>query len=377
MSIRNRVVATGLAATLVFGAYAPMAYATPQSQLAEASQKLEAYGDELTKLQDDLAAKTTELENTSYLIGEKEAEIEVKKEELKAAKRVLWKRMRSTYKSGNTTLLGVILGADSVDDIISRIYYMDKVASSDANAISTVRQLEKQLVDEKDDLEQTKSSQQQAVDDLQGEVESYETKVAEARAYYEALDAQVQQQLAEQQAAEENARIQAVMEATEQTQVNEGAATQQPESEGGNTEQGNASNGQSNASSSSSSSKSSEQSSSGNSVAGGGGLGTAYAAIGSPYVYGAAGPNAFDCSGLVCYSYGYGRGRTTYDMISSLKSTGDWKTNMSDLNVGDLVFTSEGHVGIYTGNGTMVHAPTPGKSVCETTVWSFIGGGSY
>ena len=45
--------------------------------------------------------------------------------------------------------------------------------------------------------------------------------------------------------------------------------------------------------------------------------------MGKPYVLGTAGPDTFDCSGLVCYSYGYARGRTTYQMINSLKSTGD------------------------------------------------------
>lgn len=109
----------------------------------------------------------------------------------------------------------------------------------------------------------------------------------------------------------------------------------------------------------------------------GSGLGTAYAAIGSPYVYGAAGPSSFDCSGLVCYAYGYARGRTTYDMIASLKSTGSWKNSMSELSAGDLVFTDQGHVGIYIGGGMMIHAPRPGKTVCEQVVWSCIGGGTY
>ena len=64
-------------------------------------------------------------------------------------------------------------------------------------------------------------------------------------------------------------------------------------------------------------------------------------------------------------------------MIASLQSTGDWKTDMSQLNVGDLIFTSYGHVGIYVGNGRLVHAANPATGVIEGQVWSFIGGGSY
>ena len=99
--------------------------------------------------------------------------------------------------------------------------------------------------------------------------------------------------------------------------------------------------------------------------------------IGVPYVWGGTSASGVDCSGLVCYSYGYKRGRTTYDMIGSLQATGDWKTSMSELSVGDLVFPSSGHVGIYIGNGQMIHAPSPGRTVCIASVYSFIGGGTY
>ena len=381
MNIRNRAVAVGLTAALTFGVYAPFAYATPQSELAEASQKLEAYGDELTKFQEDLEAKTEELENTAYRIGQKESDITKTKEDLKQAKQVLWHRMRSSYKSGSGSLLSVLVGADNIDDIISRIYYMDKVATSDAEAIAHVRHLEEQLIAEKDDLEKTKNQQQEEVDELQEQVDTYETKVAEARAYYDALDAQIQAEIAAQQAAAENARIQAVMQAAQDAQAIEEYQAQQTDNEQTNDATGGQSNTQNNTADNNgeSNSNNSDSGSSGGTSYGpsGGGLSTAYAAIGSPYVYGATGPSSFDCSGLVCYSYGYARGRTTYDMIDSLKSTGSWKTSMDQLEVGDLVFTSEGHVGIYTGGGTMVHAPAPGRTVCSTTVWSFIGGGTY
>lgn len=106
-------------------------------------------------------------------------------------------------------------------------------------------------------------------------------------------------------------------------------------------------------------------------------LNTAYSVIGYPYIYGATGPNGFDCSGLVCYCFGWDRGRTTYDMIDSLVRDGRWKTSMDELEVGDLVFPSSGHVGIYTGNGMMIHAPAPGRTVCEAVVYAFIGGGTF
>ena len=64
-------------------------------------------------------------------------------------------------------------------------------------------------------------------------------------------------------------------------------------------------------------------------------------------------------------------------MISSLQGAGRWKTSMDELSYGDLVFPSSGHVGIYLGGGTMVHASRPGVGVVVSSVYSFIGGGSY
>ena len=64
-------------------------------------------------------------------------------------------------------------------------------------------------------------------------------------------------------------------------------------------------------------------------------------------------------------------------MISSLQASGDWVTDMSQLQVGDLVFPTSGHVGIYVGNGRMIHAANPAIGVVEAPVYSFIGGGSY
>lgn len=85
--------------------------------------------------------------------------------------------------------------------------------------------------------------------------------------------------------------------------------------------------------------------------------------IGDPYVWGAAGPSAFDCSGLVMWAY-------AQVGISLMHYTGDqWNEgehiSRSQLEPGDLVFfyADLGHVGMYVGNGLMVDAPTYGQPV--------------
>jgi cell wall-associated NlpC family hydrolase len=82
-----------------------------------------------------------------------------------------------------------------------------------------------------------------------------------------------------------------------------------------------------------------------------------------PYVYGATGPDSFDCSGLTQWAYaqaGVSLGRTTYDQIND----GTPVASTADLQVGDLVFfNSDSHVGIYAGNGMVLHAPHTGTVV--------------
>ncbi|MGJ5753857.1 C40 family peptidase [Streptomyces puniciscabiei] len=89
----------------------------------------------------------------------------------------------------------------------------------------------------------------------------------------------------------------------------------------------------------------------------------AFAKLGSPYVWGAAGPNAFDCSGLVQAAYrsaGISLPRTTYAQINAGR-----RVSRSELEPGDLVFFYSGisHVGIYVGNGQIIHAPNPSAPV--------------
>ncbi|WP_217555044.1 C40 family peptidase [Streptomyces sp. GbtcB6] len=89
----------------------------------------------------------------------------------------------------------------------------------------------------------------------------------------------------------------------------------------------------------------------------------AYSKLGSPYVWGATGPDAFDCSGLAQAAYrsaGVSIPRTTYAQIDAGR-----RVSRSELQPGDLVFFYSGisHVGIYIGNGQMIHAPNPSAPV--------------
>ncbi|MFF8484037.1 NlpC/P60 family protein [Streptomyces antibioticus] len=98
-------------------------------------------------------------------------------------------------------------------------------------------------------------------------------------------------------------------------------------------------------------------------------LAFARAQIGKPYVWGATGPGSYDCSGLTQAAWkaaGVTLPRTTYDQV-----TFGTTVSLADARPGDLVFFYEGvsHVGIYIGNGMMIHAPKPGTYVREESVY--------
>ncbi len=91
----------------------------------------------------------------------------------------------------------------------------------------------------------------------------------------------------------------------------------------------------------------------------------AYAQLGKPYVWGASGPNSFDCSGLAMYVYAH-FGISLPHYTGSQFSMGQ-SVNKKDLAPGDLVFfntySSISHVGIYIGGGNFIHAPGTGSNV--------------
>ncbi|NIK60541.1 NlpC/P60 family protein [Kribbella shirazensis] len=85
--------------------------------------------------------------------------------------------------------------------------------------------------------------------------------------------------------------------------------------------------------------------------------------MGDPYVWGAEGPSSYDCSGLTLYAWG--KAGVSLSHSSKAQINEGRRVSKSELMPGDLVFfySPISHVGMYIGNGRMVHAPRPGKSV--------------
>lgn len=94
---------------------------------------------------------------------------------------------------------------------------------------------------------------------------------------------------------------------------------------------------------------------------------------GDPYVYGAAGPSAFDCSGLTMYVYRQAAGISLQHSASSQSRRGE-RVSRKAARPGDLVFMYDGggvyHASIYAGKGDIIHASRPGTDVKRDPIWT-------
>lgn len=378
------------------------------AQLMSYTQELELAGNKLQEVKTNLSNVQTEIEATKTEISKKEAELKVAQEELSG-------RLSDSYKRGDASLLSVILGANDFSELFSRMFYANKIAERDQQAIDAVRAAKSELESKQEDLAKQEAEQKQLVADQQQQTDTVAARVNAQQTFYSGLDNQLKEQLAEEEALriaqEEYAKQQAA-----QQQNNGSSSNNNSSSNGSNSgsNSGNAGNAGGNGGNTSAGNQQPSQpqqpnqpqtpsqpetpskpskpstpdygSNSGNAPSSV--VDIALAQVGKEYVYGTAGPNTFDCSGLVSYSYaqvGYSITHWSQGQFNLVQSKGHLVRSASSLKPGDLVFwgysaTSIYHVGIYIGGGRYVHASMPGVGVVTATLntgsATYMGGGS-
>ncbi|MGZ4693987.1 MAG: NlpC/P60 family protein [Acidimicrobiales bacterium] len=105
-------------------------------------------------------------------------------------------------------------------------------------------------------------------------------------------------------------------------------------------------------------------------------IAAARSVLGAPYVWAAAGPNAFDCSGLVMWAWGKAGRSLPHSSAAMWSSTRH--VSLSSLQPGDLIFYGSPvhHVALYIGGGQIIHAPHTGSyvQIASISYWSDIAG---
>lgn len=332
------------------------------------------------KINDNMAkiqSINNEIDNTNV-------EIEQSKTKISEQEDVLGERLREVYKSGGqTSYLAIIFSATSISDLISKIDSAKTVVELDNEAIDILNE-EKDKLDEKVASLEVKSQEIVAVNDeiksQKNELESKKVEqqslLAESKAEQVKFDSQYLAPLemdivtpiisnATNSGSDynsiSNAKAQLVALKNNQlksptviSKVNSAISTAEKLIKQKKAEEIASQNRGS-------------STVSGNVAAV---IQEAYKHLGKKYVYGAAGPNTFDCSGLTSYCYrvaaGIGIGRTTYNQINA-----GVEVSYANLKPGDLIFPHADHVGIYIGNGMMIHAPQTGDVVKVAPVYRF------
>ncbi len=292
---------------------------------------------------------TVKLEQIHKQLTVNHFEMNVARHNLKAADRQLEARLRALYVSGGgDSTLEVLLGAKSLDDVINRLDTANRVSDQDAQVLKQVKLFRRQVTERGVALQRAHRAQQRVVADRAAAKARIQSGLADRQRLLSSIKGEIQRLKAEQAAqqallaAQARARL-AQQQQQQQARLNAtvvGATAQAPVSTGDP-------NGVTTVAPPSQY---------------GGVVGVAMAQLGKPYVYATAGPDTFDCSGLVVYAYaamGVSLPHSTY----SLWNEGVY-VSRDQLQPGDLVFFDGlGHVGIYIGGGQFVHAPHTGDVV--------------
>lgn len=376
-----KAVTAGLVCALTVTSSFPItvAYAAQPAEIQAASDKIDSLAAELKDCQNSLDENEGNLQKLATEIVNKEQEITQTTQKLDAAKEVLSKRVRSSYKSGVASMLELIMGSTSMEDLVSRIHYMDSVSQEDARTINDVRDLSRELASQKSALEEQQAKEKAQGEKLQSQIDDIQSKLSEAQSYYNSLSAEAQaaiQKQAENTDSQAAYVIGAIQENSDNTQSAAGNSSAQSNNQNDDHNDGGSS-------STPSPSRSNSYSDAGGPVA------NAYQFLGKGYryIWGSSNPSngGFDCSGFTQYIFrlsGYSISRTTWTQCDEIKAKGNWKTSPSQLVAGDLVFFNGcNHVGIYVGGDQFIHSSRSRGPICVSLSGylrysSFYGGGS-
>lgn len=371
-------------------------YEKLEAKVQELNEKIETLDSEMSLLSEKISKNEDEISSINEEIDSTNKEIDAIKEVISEKEEILGERVREVYKSnGQTDYINLILSAKSFGDLISKIDAANRIVKLDQKMVSEVVEEKEKLdskvesLDEKaTDIKNLNASIEKQSEEIETKKEEQKEFVAQAKNEQEKFDEEylsvaelelVQAKLdicnnsdssltdlksaVEQLKAMKDGQIKSP---TVKEKITAAIDTAEPAITQKQAEYDEIMKQAANASLANRGSLSASTGSASIDAV----ISEAYKHLGKPYVWGAKGPNSFDCSGFTSYVYrtalGIEIGGTTYDQINS-----GIEVSYSELQPGDLVFPHSGHVGIYIGNGQMIHAPHTGDVVKVASVYKF------
>lgn len=315
---------------------------------------------QLTTLMGKVNTLESELIQTGEDITKAQGDLEVAQEKEKEQYAAMKKRIKYMYEAGNDSAFETLVTSEDFTDLLSKAEYVQNVHSYDRKQLQEYVETKQQISDLKDSLEKDQKELESKQVEYEKQGDNLNNLITSKSAEVANLDSEIQAaaEAAAREAAERAAR-EAAEKAAKEAERQQAAASNNNAASTSN--RNNTTSSSSSSSSSASavtkpSNSSSSTTTSGTNANGGSIVSRAYSQLGKPYVWGAYGPNSFDCSGFVsyCLTGSYSRLGTTLTFMG-------W-TRVSNPQPGDVVTTAT-HCGIYIGNGQMIHAPHTGDVV--------------
>ena len=309
-------------------------------EIEELEQEEQAAKDSVEALKSQLAETIGKISELEKNLVDKGKEVIQAKENLAKAEQTEKKqyedmklRIQFMYEQGDDSLLEALMTAESFTDLVNKAEYIQSVHSYDREKLEDYIEARQDVYAKKTALEEEQKSMEALKTDFQAEEDHLNEMIASKQAEVENIGELLKEALA--------------------------LVTQQPTGDAGT-----GGDGANSGSGSGGGSSNPVYSGAGNTSIAQAIVGAAYGQLGVPYVWGGASPSGFDCSGLVMYCHsaaGIG-----LDHYSESQGAGG---AVSDPQPGDVVYYP-GHVGIYIGNGQMIHAPEAGDVVKISDVYA-------
>lgn len=349
---------------------------------AEKQAEADAVRNQLVGLQADLEtagenyyAALDEQESAQRSMEEQQVKIDETTQEIEGLQDRLSTRARSMYRSGSTTFIDFLLGASSFAEFTQNWELLNQINANDADLVDQTNAAREQLQAAKDEFARQEQIAAQKAAECKQIHDEVQVKVQNATDLMNSLDEEARALLEQEQAA-------AAAAAAAQAQAEAEAAAAAAGGNGG----GNQGGGSNDGGNQGGGNDGGYQGGGGNDGGGNGGGGStivypggggsagdnsaaysyACSRIGCPYVWGAEGPDSFDCSGLVTWAYRQ-LGIELPHQSEAQMARATRVVSVSEARPGDVLWRY-GHVGIAGGYGgtPYVHAPTFGACVRNT-----------
>jgi cell wall-associated NlpC family hydrolase len=337
------IVVTALTAVSVVagGAFGDPGVDAKRAQAQQVLAQINKLDASLERARTAYEASTQQLHTIDHNLAINKIGLHAARTNLKASQAALMQRLRLIYVSrDDQSTLGVMLGAKSISDLVTRIEAVQSVSSQDLAVMNQVVKFKRQVTQHQHALVRARHQQAALVARRAAAKSSIASQLGRQQRLLSSIKGQISQMIAADRA---RALASAAAAKAEYQQAQQAAALQTQDTTVGAT-----------------------ASTPDGTVAPpsqyGGVVGIAMRYLGVPYVWGGASPSGFDCSGFVMYVY-------AQMGVSLPHYTGaQWNVGVpvarGDLQPGDLVFFDGlGHVGIYIGGNEFIHAPHTGTVV--------------